>query len=59
MKGDADETGSSPQILSVPVLILTKKNTASWRKRSVLVVGLLKRSTKMSVFSLLFVLWGF
>lgn len=59
MKGERDEAGSSPQILYVPVLILTKENTASWRKRSDLVVGLLKLSTKISVFSLLFELWGF
>lgn len=59
MKGERDEARSSPQILCVPVLILTKENTASWRKRSDLVVGLLKLSTKISVFSLLFELWGF
>lgn len=57
MKGEGDEAGSSPQILNVPVLILTKENTASWRKWSNLVVGLLKLQTKISVFSLLFELW--
>lgn len=43
----------------MPVLILTKENTASWRKRSDLVVGLLKPSTKISVFSSLFELQDF
>lgn len=43
----------------MPVLILAKENTASWRKRSDLVVGLLQLSTKISVFSLLFELQGF
>lgn len=51
MKGERDDAGPSPQILYVPVLILTKENTASWRKRSDLVVGLLQFSTKISVFS--------
>lgn len=59
MKGERDEAGSSPQILYVPVLILTKENTASWRKWSNLVVGLLKFQTEISVFSLLFELWDF
>lgn len=49
----------STQILYVPVLILTQENTASWRKRSDLVVGLLKLSTEMSVFSSPFELRGF
>lgn len=59
MKRERDEAGSSPQILYVPVLILTKENRASWRKRSDVVVGLVKLSAKISVFSLLFELWGF
>lgn len=59
MKGERDAAGSSPQILYVPVLILARENTASWRKRSDLVVGLLQLSTKISVFSSLFELRGF
>ncbi len=59
MKGERDDAGSSPQILYVPVLILAKENTASWRKRSDLVVGLLQLSTKISVFSSPFELRGF
>lgn len=59
MKGKRDDAGSSPQILYLPALILTKENTESWRKRSDVVVGLLKLSTKISVFSSLFELRGF
>lgn len=58
-KRERDEAGSSPQILYVPVLILTKESTASRRKWSDAVVGLVKLAAEISVFSPLFELWGF
>lgn len=50
MKEERDDSGSSPQILYVPVLILARENTASWRMRNDLLVCLLRLSTEKICF---------